>query len=288
MFNVQRSVPIEGVHEREPLLEEGLRKRIIESSQIRFYRGDISDHDARRLVQLNYRCLYPGRPPENLEEESQNIRFNLKHGMRITVLEYAGDAEIPLPLGRGRLVRDGQIGYNVCKRTSFFDADSLGWALETVRAGGNVKWEELVARGFPKDYSAASEFRGDRLDGKAGFLMFITVIHPLRRLHLADPIIQATLSDFKAEGLDYAVAYARMPRYVESVKERWRDRDTLEGYAKAVDEKGFSPDWGLRFHQKAGGRSICAIPDCATDDIISGGHGALVVYDLTGANGRKT
>ena len=71
----------------------------------------------------------------------------------------------------------------------------------------------------------------------------------------------------------YAIAYSRAPQY---------DGSDLQAYVELQrDSDQCHPDWGIRFHQKAGGEVICGVENCAENDPQSSNNGSFVIYNLT-------
>jgi hypothetical protein len=154
-------------------------------------------------------------------------------------------------------------------------------------------------------------------DNKAVFLTHINVLPAMGGMGLSEPFLRDALAfDLDREGASYAFAYARMSdlyrKYVpEGEQERMRQlmiqrrrvwatggtlgEDDTEFIGRYIEPGGTSqveenfakkrPDGlsaysTIRFHERAGGIPICAIPICSTDDLESLMAGALVVYDL--------
>ncbi len=90
---------------------------------------------------------------------------------------------------------------------------------------------------------------------------------------LSDELVTRMLARaYDKFNISYAIAYSRIPQY---------DRSDLQQYVERQRESDqFHPDWGIRFHQRAGGVLICGVENCAENDPDSDNKGSLVIYDL--------
>lgn len=78
--------------------------------------------------------------------------------------------------------------------------------------------------------------------------------------------------------IQFAIAYSRAPQY---------DGSDLQEYVELQrDSDQCHPDWGIRFHQKAGGEVICGVENCAENDPQSNNNGSFVIYNLTKLRNR--
>jgi hypothetical protein len=261
----------------EPLLEEQLSVKLRSYMGVRRLMRPPPDADAEKYVRLHLACT-GGKIEGDLYQGMLYIQNQSMFGLRINVLDYFGEP-ISLPGGE-RLSRGDWVGHMDYKMTGHVRPNTLAKALEENRAGKSVKWADLLAEGFMPNFASAANPLDDAKDQPVGFLVFTTVLPHLRGMGLVDLLLKSALDDIKALGGTHAVAYARLPGLKDSAKTPDDAKMVLDDYLQRRDANGFNPDWGVRFHQKAGGRLVCGIPDSAVDDKESLGQGALILYDL--------
>jgi hypothetical protein len=283
---VEKSINGQASPDVPPLLERQMRERLASDSKVAPLRIPLRTEDAERLMRLQFQCMLPGAAFEDVREEAEQFLLSMASGERANVLEYRGKSELDIK-DRGLTLHGGDwMGYIRFKKTGYFDEDVVGDALMRIGSGQRQRWAELVGKGFPRSYSAAAYMAGDPKSQDVAFLEMVSVLPQLRRLGLVEKVLGETLCGLREEGVKYAVAYARVPSLHKEAHSRKIALEKLDEYVWRADERGLNQDVGIRFHQKAGGKLICAIPDCASDDTKSVGQGALILYDLNALKGR--
>ena len=271
------------------LPDDSLREKLISKTVLTRIRHPVSEDTARRFWQLECKCLPPshqageGRIPYIVEEAQRGWMRN--------VLEYAGE---PITLTDGQTLQRGDwLGYIELKKTGHIKPEDLYQTIQLKPSEEPIQWANLVKRfNFPKTYDAIRPPKEDPQDKPVAFLNFVTVRADLRKLHLVNRLLTLTLQDLRANGFEFAVAYARVAGMhgdpntfglsYERLGHNTYRRLLLEKYLGQVDERGFCKDYTVRFHQEAGGIFICGIPDGAGGDEFSKGNAAFVIYDIKG------
>jgi len=255
-----------------PLIDDAINQKFLRQVAIRKLRNPVLKADVERLVRLQYDCL--GIASDTIPDigpEAQQREGAFAKGERANVLEYAGEP-MEIPHKRVNAGKGDWVGFIRFNRTGFFDPAVLGKALEDRSIGKQVVWDDLISRGFPRDFASASDLFHDPQDRPAGMLLYVSVLPKLRGLGLVDKALSSAINDLRGDGADFAVAYARLPELESAANNADNARRKLDEYVAMRNPEGWSPDWGVRFHQRAGGTLICGIPDSAPDDARSLGR----------------
>jgi GNAT superfamily N-acetyltransferase len=115
--------------------------------------------------------------------------------------------------------------------------------------------------------------------GQVGFLMLAEVDPSVRHLGLSKHLLTKVLEAFRREGTKFVVTFARCAQLAEWEPDPLIAEQRLQEYVALRNDAGLHPDFGIRFHQKAGARVICGLPHCARDPEAHN-HMCLMIYNL--------
>lgn len=223
----------------------------------------------------------------------ETLRQSVERGRRFNALIYKGEDKA-LP---HFYLKDGDwLGCIRFKKTAFFPPPSIHQLLEDQQKGYSLAWDRALALGFPPLFKEACRLSQDAQNAPVALLEFVCVLPDLRGFALVQQLLASTQAQLKGEGIQYLVVYGRIPHFWRHTLDHMPKmallkslfspkakqemiQKALPGYIQLKRPDGFHPDWGIRFHQQAGGKLICPIQDYANDPE-SAHQGALILYDL--------
>jgi len=225
-------------------------------------------------------------------------------GRRTTLLRYVGE-DLSIQSGEDtfQLVTNQVIGLQVHRKTTEFSAQKLRGVLTEREKGSTPQQVYLNHKSeLPRTWDEIriqpeTETRG----ADAAFLILIEIDPRLRGIKL-NQILLSSMADFYRErGIHHLAAYVRMPQMKKTMEKELgltateklslRDQEAQEGILDKESSKklqayvlrergdGMHPDYGIRFHQRMGGRIICGMPFAVMDDKDSCRHACLMVYE---------
>lgn len=197
------------------------------------------------------------------------------------------------------------VGYLCSKSTGAFQENLLESLVDLAGAGGRPAtfYKHFIEPDLPKSQKEGepiffwdldgsprflfSYYENNRdPDGHVGILMVAEVDPAMRKVGVSGQVLRNVLERFRGEGRNYVVTFARCAKLAEWEPDRTAATERLQEYVSLRDEKGLHPDYGIRFHQKAGGQIICGIPNCAIDQE-SHNHMCFVIYDLAALEAKN-
>ena len=256
-----------------------------------------------RSVLRNNELLRLGRQPT--EQELNNAiyeqRRRLKLGEQAFVSTKTNEIDAP--------PKEELAGYLFCRTTGALHDGFLSNLIERVRAkdGSGAIYSGTISPLQPSEARPVLEGGRNSLtlvkegdnrfqfayydqyteQGKsAGYLLWIRV-NPEHEHHgYAHALLNYGLRSFFDRGLSYAFAIARMIDLPNHHSDPFVAADQIHEYVDRQRGDGLHPDPTIRFHQRAGGTLVCALPFAAQDPQ-SHFHGALVIYDLKELFGKS-
>ena len=256
-----------------------------------------SEHDTAKLLQL---ATFVARQPRfmsyqgDLAELIENIALRFATGLR------EGRHLSLMTTFDPELECENVLGYIYSKTTGEFKAneiENLRYHAElpippkiiyktfiqplipsfqqTAEGTEKISWD---LNGTPKFLFSHYE-RDHDIQGDTGILLLAEVDPSVRKHGLSKLLIQSALNNFHSLGVSNVFAFARCAKFSEYEPDRIKALGNLQDYIARRDEEGWHPDYGIRFHQKAGAQIICGIPNCSLDPE-SHNHMCLVVYTV--------
>lgn len=224
--------------------------------------------------------------PDLVENIQLRLMDGFANGRRVTVVRSA------------ETERPSILAYLVSKETGEFAADRLRVMHEFAQLGSSpaIIFRNFVLEDLPnfqvsgvshESWDLSGSFRylfslyesnRDRT-GSVGMLMLAEVAPEVRRLGLSSVLLHEVLRGYRERGTEFVIAFARCAQLRVWEPDPARAAAKLQEYVALRDATGLHPDYGIRFHQKAGAIPICGIPNCATDPTAHN-HMCLVVYRM--------
>jgi len=256
-----------------------------------------SEHEEDKILKLATFIMrqprfaaYEGDKQELLENIILRYKTGLQDGRHITIMTSAIDES----------EEGGILGYIYYKTTGEFHTDELNLMLHLARENipPRIIYKNLIHDEIPSfqlkgnasekiswDLSGSlrylfSHYEADRdVEGTVGFLLLAEVDPGVRKHGLSKQLIEAALDNFRSLGVSHVVAFARCAQLAQYEPDPQKATTRLQEYIKLRDDRGMHPDYGIRFHQRAGAQIICGIPNSSPDPE-SHNNMCLVIYSL--------
>lgn len=236
-----------------------------------------------QIVKLEHKAWPPPKSSNGaMQADAEKFRKRIEKGCLYLLKRLPQ----PVVLADGEMPPEPEIvGMITAQKVDLVSEAQVWQVLGLFAQKGIMDWAEIAGMGFPRDwYEATADGNLDfhKPDGKIGWLVGVSVDPGLRGNGLVNKIIGGLVEHMHSEGINYVIGYGRMPQLHKLFGSGEEALPHLVEYLQQARGDGLSVDYGVRFHQNNGAKSVSPIPYAMAegDDWESLGHGFLAVYDL--------